>query len=169
VEPLAQEIDHPSRRDSFPRQAGEVHLRHLPAVVLVMLAATGVGVAAAVAVGPSATALRLALACWVPAALGAVAAGTVGVLGGVPIHTPAWQVVPPEVAGMRLVFRTVWPPALATIGLLPVLAARVGGAEALSVGFTVTMLFALVGGWVRVREALHAWWQVQAEKMAPSS
>ena len=30
VEPLAQEIDHPTRRDSVPIERGDVELRHVP-------------------------------------------------------------------------------------------------------------------------------------------
>ena len=47
VEPLAQEVDHPSRRDASPLEPAAIHLRHLPVGVLGQLAvaAFAVGVA----------------------------------------------------------------------------------------------------------------------------
>ena len=49
VEPLAQEVDHPSRRDATPLEAAEIHVRHIPAAVLaqVLVAAVAVAIAAA--------------------------------------------------------------------------------------------------------------------------
>ena len=37
VEPMAQETDHPGRRDSYPLELGELMVRHLPVSVVVML------------------------------------------------------------------------------------------------------------------------------------
>ena len=37
VEPVAQEIDHPTRWESFPEDSGRVLLAHMPAAVIVML------------------------------------------------------------------------------------------------------------------------------------
>ncbi|MEZ5269378.1 MAG: hypothetical protein R2789_12750 [Microthrixaceae bacterium] len=67
----------------------------------------------------------------------------------------------PEVAGPRLVIRTVWPPLVAVAGFLPVLvAANVGrGDPAPAVAVTalpVLMLVAAVFGWVRFRDNIHA-------------
>ena len=73
VEPLAQEIDHPSRRDSVPWDEGSVELRHVPVAVLTMVLVSLVAAAAGVLAGPSTAALAIAAACVVPAALGAVA------------------------------------------------------------------------------------------------
>ena len=68
----------------------------------------------------------------IPAALGAVAGAIVSVVAGAPNAGggDAWSLLPPEVAGMRLAFRTGWPPALAVIGTLPVLAARTAARNA---------------------------------------
>jgi len=71
---------------------------------------------------------------------------------------------------MRLAFRTGWPPALAVIGTLPVLAARTAArnnapapSAAIAAGTGVFLLFVLVCGWVRVRSRIHAWWRAQME------
>jgi hypothetical protein len=127
LEPLAQEIDHPSRSDSVPMDQGDLYLRHVPIAVLVMVPVAAVGAIAAVLADPSRGALEVAAVCVVPAALGAVGGALVSVIGGAPTNVggDSWSLLPPEVAGTRLAFRTAWPPAIAVAGTLPVLAARV--------------------------------------------
>jgi hypothetical protein len=172
VEPLAQEIDHPSRRDSVPSDEGWVELRHVPVAVLTMLLVSIVGGIAGVLAGPSKAAIPIAAACVIPAALGAVAGAIVSVVSGAPSAAggDAWSLLPPEVAGIRLAFRTGWPPALAVIGTLPVLAARATARNhmpaaqgALTAGVGVLILFVVVCGWLRMRSRIHAWWRAQME------
>jgi hypothetical protein len=83
--------------------------------------------------------------------------------------------MPPEVAGMRLVYRTAWPPGMAVIGTVPVLAARTAARHgvsavpvALATGGGVLVLFIIVCGWVRERERVHAWWRAQMNAALPS-
>jgi hypothetical protein len=173
VEPLAQEVDHPSRRESVPLDNGDVEIRHVPVAIVVMVLVAIVGAAAAVLVDPSKQALEIAGACVLPAALGGVAGALVSVVGGAPSQTgggDSWSLLPPEISGMRLAFRTGWPPALAILGTLTVLAARAAArngtpavAGAASVGLGVLVVFVLVCGWVRVRDRIHAWWKAQME------
>jgi len=173
VEPLAQEIDHPTRRNSVPLDAGYVELRHVPAAVATMVPVCVAGAAAAVLAGPSTAAVAIAGACIVPAALGAVAGALVSVIAGAPTQTgggDAWSLLPPEVAGMRVVYRAGWPPALAVIGSLPVLAARTAARNgvgappaALAAGAGVVVVFVIVCGWVRTRDRIHEWWRAQME------
>lgn len=68
----------------------------------------------------------------------------------------------PEVAGPRVVFRTLWPPAVAVIGVLPVLFAqrahRIGTdptAPAVTVALLSMALCAAVFAWVRYRADIH--------------
>jgi hypothetical protein len=172
VEPLAQEIDHPSRRDSVPLDDGWVELRHVPVAVLTMLLVSIVAAIAGVLAGPSKAAIPIAATCVIPAALGAVAGALVSVVAGAPSGAggDAWSLLPPEVAGIRLAFRTGWPPALAVIGTLPVLAARAAARNdmpaaqgALAAGVGVLILFVVVCGWVRMRSRIHAWFKAQME------
>jgi hypothetical protein len=172
VEPLAQEIDHPSRRDSVPLDDGWVEVRHVPVAVLTMLLVSIVAAITGVLAGPSTAAIPIAAASVIPAALGAVAGAIVSVVAGAPNAGggDAWSLLPPEVAGMRLAFRTGWPPALAVIGTLPVLAARTAArnaapaaSAALAAGAGVLILFGLVCGWLRMRGRIHAWWRAQME------
>ncbi len=176
VEPLAQEIDHPTRSRSVPIERGEVYVRHLAVGVVVMVAVAVVGAAAALLVEPSLGGLAVAAICVVPAALGSVAGAATSVLSGLPQVSAgdAWSLVPPEVAGMRIVVRAVWPPALAVLGTLPVLAARAAtengrpaasAAGAAAVG--VVVAFVLVGSWVRSRDRMHAWWKAAMDQAFP--
>jgi hypothetical protein len=172
VEPLAQEVDHPSRRESVPQDEGWVELRHLPVAVTIMLFVATIGAVAGYLAGPASAAIPIAAACIIPAALGGVGGAVVSVISGAPTNAggDGWSLLPPEVAGMRLAFRTGWPPAFAIIGALPVLAARTAARNnvpaptaALAAGAGVLVLFVLVCGWVRVRAGIHAWWRAQME------
>ncbi|HLM29817.1 MAG TPA: hypothetical protein VK360_07835 [Acidimicrobiales bacterium] len=176
VEPLAQEIDHPTRSRSVPIERSAIHLRHLPVGVAVMVAVAAVAATAGLLVEPSLGGLAVSAICVVPAAMGSVAGAATSVLSGMPevAGGDAWSLVPPEVAGMRIVVRAVWPPALATLGTLPVLAARAAAdngrpaasaAGAAAVG--VVAVFVLVAGWVRTRDRLHAWWKAAMDQMFP--
>jgi hypothetical protein len=176
VEPLAQEIDHPTRSRSVPIERGEVYVRHLPVGTVVMAVVAVVGAAAALLVDPSLGGLAVAAICVVPAALGSVAGAVTSVLSGMPeVSTgDAWSLMPPEVAGVRIMVRAVWPPALAVLGTLPVLAARAaaenGRAAASSAGaaaVAVVVVFMLVGSWVRMRDRMHAWWKAAMDQAFP--
>jgi hypothetical protein len=177
VEPLAQEVDHPTRSRSVPIDRGEVHLRHLPVGVAVMVVVAVVGAASALLVGPSLGGLAVAAICVVPAALGSVAGAVTSVVGGMPEVSAgdAWALMPPEVAGMRIVLRAAWPPALAVLGTLPVLAARAAAengrpaasaAGAAAVG--VAVVFVLVAAWLRMRDRMHAWWKAAMDQAFPA-
>ena len=81
-----------------------------------------------------------------------------------------WQLLPPEVQGSRTLFRTVWPPLVATLGTLPVVFARVASENdgnpyeaAITTGFFVLILCGLVAGWVHQRDAIKAWWRSMQE------
>ena len=178
VEPLAQEIDHPTRRNAVPIEPGAIELRQIPVAVVAMVGVCVVAFVAAVVAGPSRDAVEIAAACVLPAALGAVGGAIVSVVAGpasVGGGGDTWSLMPPEVAGMRLVYRNAWPPAMAIIGTVPVLAARTAarhGASAplvaLAAGGGVLVLFLLVCGWVRQREHIHAWWRRQMDAAMPA-
>jgi hypothetical protein len=175
VESLAQEVDHPSRRDASPMPAAEIHLLHVPMGVLTMLLAAAVGGVAAAVPGPGQLPAELAAMLVVPLALGGVGGALVSVLAGPVSMSEGWSLAPPEAQGMRLAFRTAWPPGIAVIGASPVLLARaaaadgrapVTGAQGLVLG--VTILFGLICGWVRVRDDIAAWWKAQMELAQPN-
>ena len=163
VEPLAQETDHPTLLESYPRPAGAVLVRHLASSVALTAAVGVVGVAAAVAAaGGNPRALAVAAVVWLPASLAAVAAASVAAIQGPPpLFSSTDSLMPPEVAGARAVIRMVWPPLIATAGVAPILAGRraESATDAVkqvgSVALAAILLLALVLYWVRYREELH--------------
>ncbi len=174
VEPLAQEVDHPSRRDASPLPAAAIHLLHIPVGVLAMLATAGVAGLAAGAPGPGQLPADLAAVLALPLAMGGLGGALVSVLAGPASMSEGWSLAPPEAQGMRLAFRTAWPPGIAIIGAAPVLTARsavesgrtaFAGAQPLVV--VVGVLFTLVCGWVRVRDDVALWWKAQMDAAQP--
>ena len=93
VEGMAEEVDRPTRSRTLPMDPGELHLRHLPVAVAVMLVTGVVGAAAVVAASLQAAAV--AAACVVPGALGSVAGAATSVLSGAP-DDAAWSLAPPR-------------------------------------------------------------------------
>lgn len=170
VEPLAQELDHPSRRDAVPIESGMLQLRHVPVIVVVLIGVGLVTGAAAVLVTPSTTGVTVAALALVPAVLGAAAGGLVSTVKGAPDPIGNRAMLPPEAAGPAVVFRTAFPPALAVAGLLPVLVARaavergdpVADAMVLPIGLAI-MVFGWVCAWIRLRDEMRRSLQAQME------
>ncbi len=170
VEPLAQEVDHPSRRDATPLEAGEIHLRHVPVAVLTQLAVAAIALAVAMVPGRAQLPLEAGAVAFVPLALGGLGGALVSVLASAPSVGGNWSLAPPEAQGMRLAFRTVWPPAIAILGVTPVffahraqeqgLAPIAGGVRIVPL---VILVFGLICGWVRVRADIGIWWRSQME------
>lgn len=162
IEPMAQEIDHPMMVDSYPVPSGVVMQHHLAAPVLIMALAGGLGAVIAWAMSPSANAAIVGVITVVSASMTAVAGAAVSVASEAILDESDAAMMPPEVAGPRVVFRMAWPPVIAIIGFVPVIgaqrAARLGHdplvpavwLAALGVG-----LAAIVFIWVRYREDMH--------------
>ncbi len=174
VEPLAQEVDHPSRRDASPLEASAIHLRHIPVGLLAMGFTTALAAVAAAVPGPGRLPADLAALLAVPLALGGLGGALVSVLASPVGVSEGWSLAPPEAQGMRLAFRTAWPPGVAVLGASPVLLARsaaVDGRAALTGGqplvVAMGVLFALICGWVRVRDDVAAWWKAQMALAQP--
>lgn len=171
VEPLAQEVDHPSRRDSSPLEPGTIHLRHVPMGAVGQALVAAVAMAVAVLPGGGQVPTDVAVVALVPLALGGLGGALVSVLSAPPSVGGGWSLAPPEAQGMRLAFRTFWPPAIAVLGATPVLLARkaveqgrTGASGAIPLVLVTGMVFALVCGWVRVRDDIGAWWSQQMEQ-----
>ncbi|MCU1499389.1 MAG: hypothetical protein JWM47_3342 [Acidimicrobiales bacterium] len=177
AEPLGQEIDHPGRTDAFPMERGELFVKHLPVVALVSIL-TGLlaGVVAAVPIGahvPAGEALLVGAVAGLLAGCGSV----VSVVQGAPEAVDVLAMTTPEIAGTRTVFRTVWPPGLAVLGTLPLLAARAAERgvsdpaplrAAANVAIPLLTVAVLLGGWVRFRDAIHVWIKTAGEQMSPT-
>lgn len=174
VEPLAQEVDHPSRRDASPMPAASIHMLHVPIGVVAMLLSAGVAGLAAGAPGPGRLPADLAVLLVAPLAMGGLGGALVSVLAGPASMSEGWSLAPPEAQGMRLAVRTAWPPGVAVIGATPILLARsaladgrtvLAGAQPLLV--VVAILFTLICGWVRVRDDVAEWWKAQMALAQP--
>lgn len=160
IEGLAQEVDHPDRRDGFPVPDGALHLRHLaaPTVVIVAIALLGI-VAAAVVSRDVALVAAVGLPLVVPSAAAATGAAAVSTLRRPP--DPAKLMM--DSTGMALLFHHALPPLIASIGPAAALLVRHElrqnpGADpwgfAFSAAVNVLFVVALVLGWVRQREGL---------------
>jgi len=170
VEPLAQEVDHPSRRDSTPLDPAAIHLRHIPVAVVTQLLVAGIAIAVAAAPGRAQVPIGVAMVAFVPLALGGLGGALVSVLSAPPSLGGGWSLAPPEAQGMRVAFRTAWPPSIAILGATPVLfahraldqgAVAVDGASRILP--VIVLVFGLICAWVRVRDEIAVWWQSQME------
>jgi hypothetical protein len=157
IEPLAQDLDRPTRLASYPRPDGWVLARHLAGPTIVMMLVGGVALATAVLVDPSSHVAALGAMAIVPAAL------AVSVVSEPMLDASTEAMIPPEIGGPRVLFRAAWPPAIAVLGLVPVITAhraeRAGNPAApvlLSTAVSVAVLAAIVAAWVRFRSDIHA-------------
>ncbi len=162
IEPLAQEVDHPTMLKSYPIPAGQVLQRHLVAPVLMMLLAGGLALAVAWAVDPDPVVLQVGAVTLLSGAVSAVAGASISVVSEVGIDTGEAAMFSPEVAGPRVVIRTLWPPFVAVLGLTPVLLAQRAartGTDVLPVAsfaaLATVVLSAVVFIWVRYRADIH--------------
>ncbi len=171
VEPLAQEVDHPSRRDASPADPASIHLRHIPMGLVGQLLVAGVAMGVASVPGDGRLPGAVVAAAVAPLAFGGLSGALVSVLSGPPTMSGSWTLAPPEAQGMRLAFRTAWPPALAIVGVLPVLFARdaieqgrTGPSGAMPFVMLTAVVFTMVCGWVRVRDEIGTWFREQLEQ-----
>lgn len=171
VESMAQEADHPGRSEALPRPLGDLLIRHLGIGALVMTVVGLIGAAVAVAMEPSLGAVALAAIALAPAALAAAAGGALSVLQGIQEPSAGWDLIPPEVAGMRTALRVGGPPVIAIIGVLPVALARVAldneGDPFAAAGIGALIALAVTGlvvGWIHQREQIKAWFRTLQEE-----
>ncbi|MFI5041594.1 MAG: hypothetical protein ACHQNA_07055, partial [Acidimicrobiales bacterium] len=179
LEPLAQDIDHPDIPAGLPLIRGDLRLRHAAVPFGVMVAVVLIGWGAAVVVAlagvfPVYLAVQVGAALVLPAAL----LGTVGAAASV-VMEPALgggDFLPAEIAGVKLVLRAIWSPALVLLGLTPLLVARSAlhrgaspGQAALSGAIFPVMVGVLGLGWLRFREDVHEYFRMSgpAAKAAP--
>ena len=166
-EPLAQQVDQADLSEALPVTTGSLLERHLPSGLIVMLVVTLIAGVAGAVVQPSSTAFAIAGVMVMPAAFAAAAGGVASIVMGAPSPAPEGdQMMPPEVAGMKIAMRAAWPLLLTLLGVAPILLARYayeeGGppvAVAAACGVLALIAGALTAVWVRRREDLHLWWR----------
>lgn len=173
VEPLAQEVDHPSRRTLYRDAEGTLLVRLMgPSFVLAGVLGLVAG-AVAVAPGPGRVPVAAGLVAGVATALAGVAGAVSNVVSGAPSGSDELTLIAPEVAGTKMVLRTAWPPLLAIAGALPLLVVRAADDAGVSsmpgaavAWAAVAALVGLVVVWVHEREALRRWWAEAMEANA---
>jgi hypothetical protein len=170
LEPLSQEVDQPDHTDGFPVERGELLFRHLFAPLVALVPFALIGAAAGLAVhaaadGPSGG-VAVALVLAMPMVLAGAAAAAVNIVRDAPdlISNNAQQsFMPPEMAGVSTILKTLIPLVIATAGALPMLAVRAaversGSSAAISAavrGVLATLLLvAAIGWWVRKRDRI---------------
>ena len=164
IEPLAQEVDHPSRTDAFPMLRGAVHVRHMPVAAVVMGSVSLISLATAFALRPRLSTLAVGGLTMVTATIGSIAGAAIGTISGPPDPLSSWALGAPEIAGLHTIVRLLWPPALALAGFVPVIVAtRLAEQHRDSVLATTAVSSALVLGlelgmvaWVYARDSVLA-------------
>ncbi len=169
VEPLSQEVDQPDRTDSLPVERGLIMTKHLIVPTLASLIFLPVGIIVAFVLEPHSSTIGYGFLLGIPALLGGVAGATINSVKGAPDPVGgAYEglALPPEMSGMGTVIRSAWPPVVSILACLPVLALRHGVetnidtlGNTLRAAGGVVILVVLVSGWVRQRDAIHAYFR----------
>lgn len=179
VEPLSQEVDQPDRTDALPVERGFIMAKHLVVPALSSLIFLPAGVVVAFIMEPQVSTIGYAILLGIPALLGGVAGAAINSVKGAPDPLGGANeglALPPEISGMGTVVRSAWPPAVSVISCLPVLALRHGVETHIDIlGNTlraiggVVILLVLVAGWVRQRDAIHAYFRTLKPQPSPST
>lgn len=159
AEAVAQEVDHPTRWESFPIEPGRLLLQHVPVTFLVMVLVVGIAGAVSLFLVPAQVVVALLPVMILPAAAGAAFAAAVGTAQGAP-DTAGLIGLGPDMMGMVLLARLVIPPVLVGLCLLPMLAIGTDTTQLQTsrVANLVTYpLLALVAAfmWLRLRKPKH--------------
>jgi hypothetical protein len=166
IEPLAQAVDKADRTELAPIERGIYYLHLLPASAVAEVILSGISAGVAIALTHTSTDRRLVALAAPVAMLAGMAGAVISVLMGAPDPSGNSQLLPPEVAGVKIAGRAAWPFIVAILGGLPLIFAQKALAknkDAIgSFGRTaiwVGILIAMVTAWVRHRDAARAWWQ----------
>jgi Family of unknown function (DUF6297) len=163
VEPLAQEGDHPHLGRSLPIEAGRLRIRHMILPTLVMMSIGLFGAAVIMPFGDPATVMDVTAALLPCAALAAVCGAALSVTSE-PAFMVAMRSPSLEMMGMHMMLLITWPPAVAVIGVAPLLggitAFEDGGDIAAAIAgwaFPVLILDVFIMMWLLVKEPIKSW------------
>ena len=120
AEPTAQEVDHPTRWESYPDAPGAFLLQHLAAAFAVMVIMCVVAGAAATVLVPFSVVWKVGLILIVPVALAAAVSATISTAQGAP-DVAGLSGLGPDMMGWVMLARLVIPPGITVIALLPML------------------------------------------------
>lgn len=119
VEPLAQEVDHPSRWDDIPDDHGKILLMHLPAAFVMMLVVCLITAASATILVPVSVVGAVLPLLIVPVAAASMAGAAMSTVMGSPDVAKLMGGIGADVMGFVLLLRLVFPPALTAAALAP--------------------------------------------------
>jgi hypothetical protein len=121
TEPLAQEVDHPTRLESLPGARGAIFANLLPISALALVPCSMVAAAAAWLVAERSSAAAIAVASW-PLLVGGATGAVVSTVRDAPDDesSSATAVMPPEMMGFVMVTRALVPLLVTVVGLAPV-------------------------------------------------
>jgi hypothetical protein len=139
VEPLGQEVDHPSRWDGMPEDHGYTLLWHLPAAVIVMLVVCALATAVSLVSVPASVVLALAPYLLPFTAIAAVVGAAVSTVMGAPDLAKMAGGAGADMMGIVMLLRLVVPPAIVIATLAPMFLAGVTP-DALDVGKMTNVL-----------------------------
>jgi hypothetical protein len=122
TEPIAQEVDHPTRWDALSGDPGRLLLAHLPAALVVMVLVTALAAAFSLILVPASVVTTLAPSVLLAVAAAATLGAAVSTTLGAP-DVSALLGLGSDMLGMVLLARLVLPPALTVAALAPLLAA----------------------------------------------
>jgi hypothetical protein len=159
AEPTAQEVDHPTRWESYPDQPGRLVLQHLPAAFAVMAVVCLLAGASALALVPFEVVWKLFLVLIVPVALASAVSATISTAQGAP-DVAGLAGLGPDIMGWVMLARVIIPPAITIVALLPLLGAGSDAAQIQTtrVGNATVYTLFLVGGsilYLRSRKPKH--------------
>jgi hypothetical protein len=158
IEPLAQELDNPDRWAGYPVAPGDLLLRHLVAPFTLLVLVVMVPIAVVAVTAQPSNVLQTAAGTLLTACAAAVFGAAASVATS-PFDLASVQAFMPETVGTQLIFRMAWPPVIAIIATLPVLAARSAADDDLSpfgASFSYLLpmcaMLAVVGVWLSRRK-----------------
>lgn len=157
IEPLAQELDHPTRWAGYPVGHGDLIVRHLAAPLLTLVVVACLPVAALAVIAEPGPVLQTAGGVLLPACAAAVLGAAASVAMGAFDITKVNSAMP-EAIGTTMLFRAAWPPGIVVLASLPLLSARSAADRGLAelpaatqYLVPVLVLLGVVGAWLTKR------------------
>jgi len=159
AEPVAQEVDHPTRWGSYPDDPGRLLTQHVPAAFSVMVVLGLIAAATSLVLTPAEVVVRLTPVLIIPVAFAGAIAAILSTAQGAP-NSSALSGLGPDVMGWVMLARVIIPPAIVVAALLPLLAAGSDPAavDASRVANLTTWTLLLVGAaflFLRTRKPKH--------------
>jgi hypothetical protein len=159
AEPVAQEVDHPTRWGSYPDDPGRLLTQHVGAAFVVMVVLCLIAAATSLVLTPFEVVRGLTPVLILPVAAASSIAAIVSTAQGAP-NSSMLSSLGPDVMGWVMLLRVVLPPAIVVTALLPLLGAGSDPAavDTTRVANTTIYVFFVIGAtflFLRTRKPKH--------------